>query len=180
MKRILVLAVTLVAASCSNQGTTTTTVPETTAAGSTTAATTTTSAAPETSDPVSDAPMIPQQLSRLELATIQLDRAELLVAVAETAAQRRQGLMNVSDLLDIDGMLFAFDADTSGGFWMKDTLLPLDIAFFDSDGAFVDGFVMEPCTTDDCPTYFPDGPYRYALEMVEGSMPENPQNLRIE
>ena len=88
--------------------------------------------------------------------------------------------MNVTKLGDLDGMLFTFDADTSGGFWMKDTLLPLDIAFFDSEGGFVDGFVMEPCDTDDCPTYFPGGPYRYALEMVEGDMPEDPQNLKIE
>lgn len=87
--------------------------------------------------------------------------------------------MFVEDLMELDGMLFVFEEDTSGGFWMKNTLLALDIAFFDADGRFVDGFVMEPCMTEECPTYFPEGRYRYALEMEEGTMPESPQLLRV-
>ena len=85
--------------------------------------------------------------------------------------------MFVDDLLDLDGMLFVFEQDESGGFWMKDTLLPLDIAFFDSDGSIVDEFAMEPCTSSPCPSYSPAGEYRYALEMLAGTMTPDPQRL---
>ena len=117
-------------------------------------------------------PSIPESLADFALATIRLNESDLLVAVADTSELRRQGLMGIEDLGDLDGMLFVFDRDSSGGFWMKDTLLPLDIAFFDVAGGFVDGFAMEPCTTAQCPTYRPNGEYRYALEVPEGNMPE--------
>jgi uncharacterized membrane protein (UPF0127 family) len=113
------------------------------------------------------------------LDTIRLDGDELLVAVADTPPLRQVGLMNVADLGDLDGMLFVFEADSSGGFWMKDTLIPLDIAFFEADGSFVDGFLMEPCTTTDCPTYRPSGPYRYALEVPAGRMPATVATLGL-
>ena len=80
--------------------------------------------------------------------------------------------MNLESRGDLDGMLFVFEQDTSGGFWMKNTLIPLDIAFFAVDGTFVDGFEMQPCTTDECPTYTPSGAYRYALELPLGAMPD--------
>ena len=78
--------------------------------------------------------------------------------------------MNVSDLLDLDGMLFVFDSDTASGFWMKNTLIGLDIAFFASDGSFVDRLTMEPCSSDPCPVYRPSGPYRYAVEVAAGDL----------
>ncbi len=142
----------------------------------TTLATTTTTAPPSTAQTVPAAtesvePDVPDQLEAFATAFIQLDGDELLVAVADTVELRRQGLMLVEDLRDLDGMLFVFPDPTNGGFWMKDTLIPLDIAFFDADGHFVDGFAMEPCTTADCPSYRPDGSYLYALEMPEGQMP---------
>lgn len=116
----------------------------------------------------------------IEVNTVLLDDRELVVAVADTAALRRQGLMHVEDLLDLDGMLFVFDDDNTGGFWMKHTLLSLDIAFFDADGAVVDRFVMDPCTADPCPTYSAAGPYRYALEMAAGTMAPNPRLLTFQ
>ena len=62
---------------------------------------------------------------------------------------------------------------------MKDTLLPLDIAFFTAEGAFVDGFTMEPCTTASCPSYQPSGAYRYALEVPSGDMPDGVELLEV-
>jgi len=97
------------------------------------------------------------------------DRA-MTVAVADTPEQRSQGLMGVTDLDGLDGMLFVFQTDSSVGFWMKDTLIPLDIAFFTVDGEFVDRLTMEPCTADPCPTYRPVGPYRFALEAPAGEL----------
>lgn len=103
-------------------------------------------------------------------ATITIDGRELIVAVADTPALRSQGLMGVTDLGGFDGMLFLFDETTDAGFWMKDTLIALDIAFFDDGGGFVDRLTMEPCTGDPCPVYRPSGSYRYAVEAPAGDL----------
>jgi hypothetical protein len=52
------------------------------------------------------------------------------VMVAASPAQRERGLMEVTDLAGYQGMLFVWDADTSGGFWMRNTPTPLDIAWY--------------------------------------------------
>ncbi|MEA3502816.1 MAG: DUF192 domain-containing protein, partial [Actinomycetota bacterium] len=78
----------------------------------------------------------PAGLDGFEAATITIDGRELSVAVADTQALRAQGLMGVTDLGGLDGMLFVFQETTDGGFWMKDTLIALDIAFFDAGGVF--------------------------------------------
>ncbi len=98
----------------------------------------------------------------------------LCVLLAETPEQRRQGLMRVTDeaLGGYDGMLFTFPTDDEGGFWMKDTLLPLSIAYLDAEGAVVSTADMDPCPpeTESCPTYPPTGPYRMALEVPQGGL----------
>lgn len=142
---------------------TTTTAP----AGETTAPTTSPTT---TTIPSVDDIGVPPTLEGLPLATIRVNDEPLIVAVADDFSSRRQGLMNVDDLGDLDGMLFVWPDDTSGGFWMKDTLLPLDIAFFAAAGSLVDTFPMEPCTESPCPTYTPAGPYRYALETEQGRL----------
>ena len=93
----------------------------------------------------------------------------LSVLVAGTTAQRQHGLMEVPELPDGVGMLFVgYDRDRTGGFWMKDTLVPLTIAYLDADGTIVDLVDMEPCEADPCPSYPPDSPYRSALEVRQG------------
>jgi uncharacterized membrane protein (UPF0127 family) len=64
-----------------------------------------------------------------------------------------------------DGMLFVFRRDTSGGFWMKNTLVPLTIVFFDAEGQRVRRLSMTPCRRDPCPIYEPRRRYRFALEL---------------
>jgi hypothetical protein len=91
-----------------------------------------------------------------------------LVAVADDAAERARGLMEVEDLGPLRGMLFVFPEDTTAGFWMKDTPLPLDIAFFAADGSLVAWLSMAPCPGDPCATYRAPRPYRYALEVPAG------------
>jgi len=112
----------------------------------------------------------PVGLEGFETSAISIDGRELDVAVAETPSQRSQGLMGVTDLGGLDGMLFVFQVDSDGGFWMKNTLIPLDIVFFTADGSFVDALTMAPCTGDPCPTYRPGGSYRYALEAPAGDL----------
>jgi hypothetical protein len=91
------------------------------------------------------------------------------VAVATDRDQLAQGLMGVTDLGGLDGMMFVWDADVASAFWMKDTLLSLDIAFFAADGTLVDLLSMEPCVAEPCEHYQPSGPYRYALEAPRGA-----------
>ena len=91
--------------------------------------------------------------------------------VARTAAERDQGLMFVTDhsLGGHAGMLFVFDMDNSTAFWMRNTPLPLSLAYFTAAGALVSTTDMPPCADDaDCPTYAPAGAYRYALEVPQG------------
>ncbi len=96
--------------------------------------------------------------------------------VADSEALREQGLMGVTDehLSGYDGMIFVFDADTNSGFWMKDTLIPLSIAFADQAGAVVGVADMVPCpsTTKDCPVTKPGSAYRYAVEVPSGALAE--------
>jgi uncharacterized membrane protein (UPF0127 family) len=92
--------------------------------------------------------------------------------VAATDEQRQRGLMEVTDLGGYQGMVFVWDQDTQGGFWMRNTPTPLSIAWFDADGAYVSSTDMEPCAadSDDCPTYPPAGPYRFAVEVFQGEL----------
>ena len=59
------------------------------------------------------------------------------VEAADTPAEREHGLMGRTSLDTDEGMVFVFDGPTDGSFWMKDTLIPLSIAFWDEDGRIV-------------------------------------------
>ena len=76
----------------------------------------------------------------------------LTVRIADDAQERADGLMNVTSLPANEGMAFLFGGPTDATFWMKDTLLPLSVAFV-SDGKIVAIRDMAPCTADPCPTY---------------------------
>jgi uncharacterized membrane protein (UPF0127 family) len=98
---------------------------------------------------------------------------EVCLLSATSEAQRRRGLMEVTDadLGGFDGMLFRFPAEIDGGFWMRNTPLPLSIAYFDEAGSFVSATDMAPCRDSaSCPTYDAAGPFRYALEVPEGEL----------
>jgi uncharacterized protein len=95
---------------------------------------------------------------------LRLDGATIRPEVAKTSAQRSLGLMNRRQAPK-DGMLFVFPETTTGGFWMKNTLVPLTIVFFDATGNRVRKLSMVPCRKDPCPIYDPGQPYRFALEL---------------
>jgi uncharacterized protein len=98
--------------------------------------------------------------------------AERCALLADTPEQHQRGLMGRTDLGGKDGMLFRFDGDTSTSFYMKDTLIPLSIAWFNHEGFFVSATDMEPCPDDvGCPTYSAGAPYQYALEVPKGGLP---------
>lgn len=68
--------------------------------------------------------------------------------------------------LDPDrGMLFVFASPRQLNFWMKNTLIPLDVLYFGANGNFLSSSTMMPCTTSECPTYGSVGEAQYALEV---------------
>ena len=99
-----------------------------------------------------------------QTAKLRLDGASFRPELALTTNERATGLMNRRQAPK-DGMLFVFPEDTSGGFWMKNTLVPLRILFFDARGKRVRAFRMTPCREDPCRIYEPGRLYRFALEL---------------
>ena len=92
------------------------------------------------------------------------------VEVADTTAERQTGLMRRETLSPFDGMAFLWAGPVQGSFWMKDTLIPLSIAFWDEQGRIVSIMDMEPCRADPCPSYMPDAPYVGAVEVRQGEL----------
>jgi uncharacterized membrane protein (UPF0127 family) len=93
------------------------------------------------------------------------------VLVAASDAQRAQGLMERPDLGGYDGMLFQFPSPTRAKFHMRNTPLPLTIAFFDREGTFVSSADLAPCgNRRGCPQYGASAPYLYALEVPQGGL----------
>lgn len=99
-------------------------------------------------------------------------RVPLAVHVAAEPEARRRGLMGREDLPERAGMLFLFPEEHTGGFWMKNTLIPLSIAYFDADGRVRRVLGMEPCEADPCPSYDPEVAYHGALEVNQGAFDE--------
>jgi uncharacterized membrane protein (UPF0127 family) len=95
------------------------------------------------------------------------------VEVADDEFERRIGLMGRTDLAADAGMAFLFPEPTSGSFWMKDTLIPLSIAFWDEDGSIVAILDMHPCPDDECPSYDPGVDFVGALEVNQGFFDEH-------
>jgi uncharacterized membrane protein (UPF0127 family) len=101
------------------------------------------------------------------VARLRLDGVAVRPELALTSERRARGLMNRRKV-PADGMLFVFRQSTSGGFWMKNTLVPLTIVFFDASGKRVRRMSMVPCREDPCAIYDPGRRYRFALELRAG------------
>lgn len=94
-----------------------------------------------------------------------------VVELAEDDASRAMGLMYRKEMDDDKGMLFIFPDSKPRAFWMKNTLIPLDILYFDQNHRLVS--ISEntpPCknTTTRCPNYPSAGPAKYVLEINAG------------
>lgn len=89
----------------------------------------------------------------------------MIVEIADTDAARQLGLMFRSSMPPDAGMLFDFQMDTTSGFWMQNTILPLSIAFIKADGTIIDIRDMQPLDTN---AIGPSEAYRYALETNQG------------
>lgn len=100
------------------------------------------------------------------LVTVQVGSNEIRVEIADAAAERERGLMYRESLPEDQGMLFVYASEQVRSFWMRNTLIPLDIAFIDSDGVIVDIQRMEQTQSEELTTS--RYPAMYALEMNLG------------
>jgi len=98
------------------------------------------------------------------------------VWIARTNLERERGLMNVESLEENQGMLFVFSAQGNHTFWMKNTLIPLDMVWLNSDLEVVDISRAVPCKQDPCTIYSSKKPVMYVLE-ISGDLSDKFQIL---
>ena len=101
----------------------------------------------------------------LPAITLQAGMHNIRAAVAQTPEQRQTGLMFRREMAQHEGMLFVFEQASPQCFWMKNTLLPLSIAFLADDGTVVNIADMQPQVLD---SHCSSKPVRYVLEMNQG------------
>ena len=112
----------------------------------------------------------PNAASHASLLPVVLHGQQFSVELATDDASRVHGLMMRTTLAADHGMLFVFPDTEPRGFWMKNTLIPLDILYFDTDRRLVSTQLnVPPCKADPCPTYPSSGPARYVLELSAGT-----------
>jgi len=112
-----------------------------------------------------------------ELRTVTIDSSrggevEVRVEIADDLPEQTRGLMERTALAEDRGMLFVYSDEEVRSFWMKNTLIPLSIAYMDSEGRIVDIQDMKPLD-DDPPNYVSAKPARYALEVNRGFFEEH-------
>ena len=103
--------------------------------------------------------------ARPRTATIKVGSHALRVEVVATDAARQKGLMFREKLGRNDGMLFVFDEPAYHSMWMKNTLIPLSVAFVDARGEILNVLDMEPHSLE---TRMAAGPASYAIETNKG------------
>lgn len=112
-------------------------------------------------------------LSELEKVELTVEDKKIRAYVADDESKTTEGLMFVSDdeLADDEGMMFIFPQPRELSFWMKNTLIPLDVAFLDENGKILNIITMQPL--DETTQNRSAGPAKYALEMKAGWFERN-------
>ncbi|MDP8925415.1 MAG: DUF192 domain-containing protein [Actinomycetota bacterium] len=109
-----------------------------------------------------------------ETTTVAIDasggqRVEVEVEIADDYAERQRGLMERTELAENAGMLFVFDGEQQVSFWMRNTLIPLSIAYIDAEERIIDIQDMQPLDETRHPSA---EPAMYALEVNQGFFEE--------
>ncbi len=125
-----------------------------------------TSAATPAASPSGSGPTAPSA----QITTAAGRQVVVRLEVADTPETRATGLSRRPSLPEDAGMLFVFPADGQAAFWMKDTLIPLSIAFISAEGRILEIRDMERLSED---LHRPAQPYRYALEVNQGFFKRN-------
>lgn len=101
---------------------------------------------------------------------VTLDGHLFAVEIAITPAEQEHGLMDRTSMAADHGMLFVFPDSQPRTFWMKNTLIPLDMLFFDANRHLVAiQAEAQPCKADPCQLYPSNTPARYVLELNAGT-----------
>jgi len=108
--------------------------------------------------------------SPLPTVPLYVKQKEFRAEVAKSPEEQSRGLMGRTSLGKDEGMLFLYEREVYHGFWMKNTLIPLSIAFIDKESRIMTILDMEPLTLE---THMPPGPFLYALEMNKGWFSSN-------
>lgn len=111
---------------------------------------------------VTSAEVEPPQLPKINLS---VGTRAVIVEVASIPSDRAQGLMFRKKMADNEGMLFVYPQPHITGMWMKNTLIPLSVAFIDDKGAIINIEEMKPGTLD---AHMAKTPAKYSLEMSSG------------
>ena len=109
-------------------------------------------------------------------AELQVGGKTITAYIADDEAKREKGLMFVTELKKDEGMIFVFEEERPLAFWMKNTLIPLSIGFFDRKGKLIDIQEMQVAKSlmlQVPPSYPSQGPAQFALEMNKGWFARN-------
>ena len=116
-------------------------------------------------------------LNRTAKNTVSINGKKINVEIAKTDAEREKGLMNRNQLDADSGMLFVFEKAEIQTFWMKNTLIPLDIIWINSSPLGVNKIVeittLDPDSPSYTPQYTPENKANYVLELNAGAVNEN-------
>ncbi|MGZ3157731.1 MAG: DUF192 domain-containing protein [Burkholderiaceae bacterium] len=108
---------------------------------------------------------VAQQVARFPVISLTSGIHVIQAEVAANQAQHEQGLMFRENMGQNEGMIFLFNTPASICMWMKNTLIPLSVAFIDTEGKIINIEDMEPQTTE---SHCAKKPAKYALEMNRG------------
>jgi uncharacterized membrane protein (UPF0127 family) len=116
----------------------------------------------------------PGEDEQLAIVSFQVNGQEALnvtCEIASTHEERAQGLMYREELASDRGMLFVFDTPNEASFWMKNTLIPLDMIFIDKNGIVVnveEADVQTSVPDSQLTHYLSDGPVKWVVEINQG------------
>ena len=114
-------------------------------------------------------PSVPDESNTITITATNEERSEVEVEIADNLAEQMRGLMERTQLAENAGMLFVYDREEPRSFHMRNTLIPLSIAFIASDGRIVDIQDMQPL---DATSHLSAEPAQYALEVNQGFFTE--------
>ena len=103
---------------------------------------------------------------KLKTMKLWMGAHEIVSELALTAKQRQDGMMHRTNMGTMEGMLFVFNRPSSQGFWMKNTIVPLDAAYIDPEGVIREIYPLEPL--NETPVDSQSSDIQYVLEMNQG------------
>ena len=99
---------------------------------------------------------------------VEIGDAIVIVELAITPEEQAKGLMHRTHLGENKGMLFIFEKEKPLSFWMKNTFIPLDMIFINSENKIVDFKKAKPCQGENCKQYTSKDDAKYVLEVNAG------------